>query len=130
MTEEAKMNTILSALYKRTNRVPIPFNKELEFMQSLGLTDSAKFTTMCHHLEVLGYVKYVASNGLQLTDSGYQFIKGGGFVIPPIKYSGLNTIFHDVPLSFAEKLKVLFGAKISVEVVYNDEVVTIKSTIK
>lgn len=118
MSENEKIETILSALYKRTNRTPIPFNKEHEFMRSIGLVDSNKWSVMCHHMESEGYVNYVKSSGLQLTEKGYQFIKSGGFgkkaePAPPKEFEFKEVVVEciSVKLSFASKLKILLGGK-------------------
>ncbi len=143
MSEQQKMNTILSALYKRTNRVPIPFTQEREFMHSLGLTDHNKFSTMCQYLESQGYVNYVKSNGLQLTDQGYQFIKMGGYkesekIIKPTLANPFisdakeaeTTFNYDIELSFISCIKVMFGKKINVKVSMKGVVLPTSTIIK
>ena len=135
MSEEKKINTVLVALSKRTNRVPISFAKTSDFMQSIGLTDHSKFSMMCNHLESLGYVNFVKSNGLQLTDNGYQFVKSGGFkveevkevkeiketketpFIPKLPVPPRETVLnYIIPIGFKKAVSLIFGKKLQVTI--------------
>ncbi len=75
--EQRKLeDTILAALVKKTNRAPIPFNEEPDFMASIGVINGNEFSDACHHLEALGYVNYTKTNGLQITPMGMYFSTG------------------------------------------------------
>lgn len=114
------LDAILKELVVRPNKVPVAFDDELSLRHVLGISDHVQFSDCCHYLESEGYVNYVKSNGLQITDNGIAFIKNGGYQ----KLNNSKTTTEEqtlktstvISLDFIDRIKVLFGRRILVDV--------------
>ena len=140
MKHKELMEFILKCLMKKGNRVPVKFEDETSFLGNIGgnslfyvgLSSNA-VPNACHHLETLGFITYVITNGAAITDIGYDFMKNGGFT-----KNNVSTTFTEVPynakdmplkitkasvieLTKMQKLKLILGAKIHISSAYSDE---------